>query len=117
MRNKASVRVGLVVSVCCAILFAVVGGFEALFRRELSGDGAKYVASFACFGFMFGSVLAFDALPGEKTPGRPLLRIALSGAAGACLGLLWQWPGEGLALSVVVAGALGYAGTTWAKYL
>lgn len=117
MRNNASVRVGLIITVCCAIVFAAFGGLEALFRRGQSGDAAKYIASFACFGFMFGSIFAFDPLPGERAPDRPLLRIALSALAGACLALLWKWPGEGLALSAIVAGGLGYAGTTWAKYL
>lgn len=117
MRNNSSVRVGLIITISCATLFAAFGGLEALFRRGQSGDAAMYIASFACFGFLFGAIVAFDPLPGEKAPDRPLLRIVLGAFSGVCLALLWQWPGEGLALSAIVASALGYAGTAWAKYL
>jgi hypothetical protein len=117
MRRTESVRVGLIIAVCCAILFAGFGGLELLVRSQEGSDQGKFVASFACFGFLFGAILAFDPLPGEKGTDRPLLRVFLGALAGLCLGLLWHWPFEGVALSALVSAGLGYAGTTWAKHI
>ena len=88
-----------------------------LVRERNLVPGAKYIASFACLGLLFGAILAFDPMPGENGPDRPALRVFIGATSGLLLALLWQWPGEGVALSVLVSAALGYAGTTWAKCL
>lgn len=117
MKSPPSARVGLLILVCCAIVFAFYGVLE-VFGRSLPGkDTGRLVASFACFGMLFGAALAFDPLPEERQAGRPLWRIGLGALSGVCLGVLWRWPGEGIALSGVVGAALGYAGTTWAKHV
>ena len=117
MKRTDSVRIGLIVAVCCALLFGAFGLLELLVRGREESNQVKFIASFACFGFLFGAILAFDPLPGERGRNRPILRIALGSLAGLCLGLLWQWSFEGIALSTMVVAGLGYAGTTWAKYL
>ena len=117
MKSPLSVRFGLLIVACCVIVFAIYGVLEIVGRGLPGKDTGKFIASFACFGILFGAVLAFDPLPEEKRAGRPLWRIGLGALSGICLGLLWQWSGEGLALSSLVGGALGYAGTTWAKHI
>jgi uncharacterized membrane protein len=117
MKTQSSVRIGLFIVGCCAIIFAIYGALEATGRGFLGQDTGRFIASFACFGILFGGVLAFDPLPGEKGTDRPFWRIGLGALSGALLGVLWQWPGEGIALSGIVGAALGYAGTTWAKYV
>ena len=117
MKTQTSIRVGLLIVACCVIVFAIYGVLEVSGRGFPGADTGRVIASFACFGILFGSVLAFDPLPGEKGPGRPFWRIGLGALSGILLGVLWQWPGEGVALSGMVGAALGYAGTTWAKYV
>lgn len=117
MKPPSSVRIGLLIVAFCVFVFAIFGVLEIGSRGLDGNDNGKLIASFACFGLLFGAVLAFDPLPEERHPGRPLWRIGLGALSGIGLGLLWQWPGEGLALSSLVGGALGYAGTTWAKHI
>jgi hypothetical protein len=117
MRRTDSVRIGLIVAVCCALLFAAYGGFELLVRSHEGSNQSKFIASFACFGFLFGAILAFHPLPGEKGIDRPVLRTILGSLSGLCLGLLWQWSFEGVVLSTLVSAGLGYAGTAWARHI
>ncbi len=117
MKRITSIRLGLVIAIGCAVFFALYGALEVFVRNGQSGPVMKSIASFACFGFLVGGILAFDSLPGESGPDRPLLRVAIGTISGLLLGLLWKWPGEGVALSALLAAALGYAGTMWAKYV
>ena len=75
------------------------------------------VASFGCFGILLGAIFFFDAPTDFNGSNRPLARITVSALSGLALGLLWQWPAEGIALSALVAAALGYFGITWAKHV
>lgn len=81
-----------------------------------TGGDIRFVASFACLGFLVGLAFAFDPLPGERETNRPGLRTVLGAIAGLCLGLLWQWPAAGILLSTIGGGVLAYAGISWAKY-
>lgn len=108
---------GIVIAVASAVAFAAFGALEGLFKGRSSPSLGQYIASFACFGFLLGSILAFDPSPEMRSPDRPLLRTALGALAGLCLGLVWSWSTEAVALSALVAGGLGYAGMTWAKYV
>ena len=116
MKRTTSARLGLIIAVFSALAFAAFGVLELLVREQGGSNHGKFVASFACFGFMFGGILAFDPPPDEREEGRPLLRTVFGALAGLCLGLLWGWPFEGVALSTMVAAALGYTGLTWAKF-
>ena len=76
-----------------------------------------FIASFACFGLLLGAIFAFDEESELKAADRPLLRVALSVLSGLSLALIWHWPGEAIALSVLVSGVLGFFGMLWAKYV
>ena len=117
MKSTASVRFGIVFAACCALLYAVFGRFEVLVSNHNGSDESKIIASFSCFGFLLGVIIAFDPMPGERGPDRPLLRSIFGSFTGFSLGLLLQWPSEGVALSALVVSCLGYAGTYWAKYV
>lgn len=117
MKSPTSVRAGLLIVAGCAVVFAIHGLLEVFGRAFPGNDTGKLIASFACFGMLFGAVLAFDPLPEERRAGRPLWRIGLGILSGICLGVLWRWPGEGVALSGLAGAALGYAGVTWAKHI
>ena len=117
MKRTTSVRAGLIIAVSCALVLAAYGGLEVLVRSTEGSNQGKFIASFACLGFLAGVSLAFDAQPSERRSGRPVLRVALGTLAGLCLGLLWHWPFEGIALSTIIAGGLGYTGSSWAKHL
>lgn len=89
---------------------------EVGFKGPWSGNDIRFITSVASFGFLVGVVFAFDPLPEERDTNRPGLRTVLGAIAGLCLGLLWPWPVEGIILSVIGGGVLGYAGISWAKY-
>ena len=108
---------GIVIAVCCAMLFATYGLLEAFFHGRASSSLLQSAAAFGCFGFMFGSILAFHAESGDRHKDRPALRTSLSFAAGAAFGWVLKFPAEGIALSALVAAALGYLGLKWAKHV
>ena len=116
MKRTTSVRLGLVIAACSALFFAAFGSLEVFVGGQAGSNQARFIASFACFGFLFGGILAFDTLPGERTQGRPVVRTAFGALAGLALGSLWAWPLESIALSTMVAAGLGYTGITWAKH-
>ena len=92
------------------------------FVQVVSGSGPiagslPLVASFGCFGLLLGGVFMFDAPTDFNGTNRPILRICVAVLAGLALGLLWHWSLEGVALSSLIFGALGYFGITWAKYV
>jgi hypothetical protein len=109
--------IGITIAGGCAALFAVYGLAEGLFRNRASTSLLQYAAAFACFGFMFGAILAFDTEPGDRHENRPALRTMLSALAGLAFGWVLKFPVEGIALSALVAAALGYAGLIWAKHV
>ncbi len=113
-RNTA--KFGICIAAVCAVVFAGFGALEGVLRSRGEPALAQYIASFACFGFLLGAILAFDPSPEMKSSGRPILRTFLGALAGLCLGLVWNWSVEGLALSTLVSAVLGYTGMTWAKY-
>jgi uncharacterized membrane protein len=115
--KRDSIRYGLLVATLCAIGFAAYGAFEGHMRGNDGPSLFPVVASFACIGLLFGAVFAFDPLPTDRIPNRPGIRILLSSVAGLCLGLVWSWSVEGIALSTLAFAVLGYFGTAWAKYL
>jgi hypothetical protein len=115
--KRTAGTVGIVIAVSCAAIFAIYGVVEGAFSGHALGPLLKVSAVFACFGFLFGSILAFDAEPGERGEGRPVLRTLLSALAGLCFGLVLSFPVEGVALSVLVAAALGYFGLVWARHV
>jgi len=117
MKSPPSIRVGLLIVASCVIAFAIYGVLEVLGRSLPGKDTARLIASFACFGLVFGAALAFDPLPEEKRAGRPLWRIGLGVLAGICLGVIWRWSGEVVVLSGLVGAVLGYAGIAWAKHI
>jgi hypothetical protein len=117
MKKDPPLRWALIFAACCAGVFAVYGYAELFGRGTGFSDKGKFVASFACFGFLFGGIVAFDSPDRSGGSDRPLLRVVFGAVAGFIVGLLWQWPAEGVALSVIVAGILGYAGMTWAKHI
>ena len=117
MKRTPSVRVGLLIAGICALVYAALGALELLVGIHTLAPGAKYIASCACFGLLLGAIVAFDPLPGERGPDRPLIRVTIGIVSSLLLALLWQWPIEGAALSALVGAALSYTGTMWARYL
>ncbi len=92
------------------MLFAAYGLVEALLHVRATISLLQSAAAFGCFGFMFGSILAFHAESGDRHKDRPVLRTSLSIAAGAAFGWVLKFPAEGTAISALVAAALGYFG-------
>jgi drug/metabolite transporter (DMT)-like permease len=117
MNNRRhTAKFGIVIAAVCAVVFAGFGALEGLLRSRGEPGRAQYIASFACFGFLLGAILAFDPSPDMKSPDRPILRTLLGALAGLCLGLVWNWSAEALALSTLVSAGLGYTGMAWAKH-
>jgi ABC-type phosphate/phosphonate transport system permease subunit len=108
---------GVIIAGVCAALFAVYGLAEGIFRNREANSLLQYAAAFACFGFMFGAILAFDTEPGDRHENRPALRTLLSAMAGMAFGWVLHFPIEGVALSALGAAALGYVGLIWAKHV
>jgi drug/metabolite transporter (DMT)-like permease len=115
--NRTSLVFGVLVAAACAVLFAAYGIAVALFHSRESQGLLQYAAAFGCFGFMCGAILAFDAEHGDRHEGRALLRTLLSALAGVAFGLVLEFPKEGIVLSGLVAGILGYIGMKWAKHV
>jgi hypothetical protein len=107
----------LFIAACSAVAFTVYGAIELLFSGGKHADYARVLGSFACFGVLAGGVLAYDTWPGMDTKERPVLRTLFGAMAGLLLALIWSWSSEGVALSVIAASILGYAGSTWARHL
>ena len=100
-----------------AVLVALYAFVQAASGSAPIAGSLPFIASFGCFGLLLGGIFVFDAPTDFNGTNRPILRIAVSIIAGLALGLLWHWPLEGIALSSLVFGALGYFGITWAKYV
>jgi Na+-driven multidrug efflux pump len=115
--RRHTATVGLIIVLVSAVTFASYGALEGLIRGRGDPSLSQYIASFACFGFLLGAILAFDPSPEMRSPDRPFTRTFLSAMAGLCLGLVWNWSTEAIGLSVLVSAGLGYAGMTWAKYV
>jgi hypothetical protein len=118
MPDKRSVARGLLLVGGIAVAVALLAAFQML----AGGHGSllaliPVVASLGCFGLLLGAIFVFDAPSEFRGVNRPLLRVALSAVAGLALGLLWRWSGEAIALSTLVAGALGYFGLAWARHV
>ena len=109
-------RQGLAIAAMVAVAFAIYGAVEGVLRGS-HGSLVSVVASFACIGLLFGAIVAFDASPKDKHANRPDIRLLLSALAGLCLGLVWGYSTEGVALCTLVFAILGYLGKAWAKYL
>ena len=115
--RRQTATVGIIIVLVSAVVFAGLGALEGLIRGRGDPSLSQYIASFACFGFLLGTILAFDPSPEMKSPDRPILRIALGALAGLGLGLVWSWSAEAIGLSILVSAGLGYAGMSWAKYV
>ena len=118
MPDKRSIVRGLLLVGGIAVAVAFLAAFQLLSGGHGSLLAAvPVVASLGCLGLLLGAVFAFDAPSEFRGVNRPLLRVALSSVAGLALGLLWRWSGEAIALSTMVAGALGYFGLAWARHV
>ena len=115
--RRQTATVGIIIVLVSAVVFAGLGALEGLIRGRGDPSLSQYIATFACFGFLLGAILAFDPSPEMKSPDRPILRIALGALAGLGLGLVWSWSVEAIGLSILVSAGLGYAGMIWAKYV
>ncbi len=109
-------RHGLGVAALVAVAFAIYGAVEGVLHGS-QGLLVSAVASFACIGLLFGAIFAFDASPKDKHANRPGIRVLLSALAGLCIGLVWGYSVQGVALCTLVFAILGYLGTSWAKYV
>ena len=108
---------GLLGAGAIAVLVALYALVQVVSGSAPIAGSLPLVASFGCFGLLLGGIFVFDAPTDFKGTDRPILRISVAVVAGLALGLLWHWPPEGVALSALVFGALGYFGITWAKYV
>lgn len=108
---------GLLLAGGVAVGVAAYAAVEVLIGGDSLAGFLPLVASFGCFGLLLGAIFAFDAESEFKGTNRPLARVLTSTVAGLALSLLWRWPAEGVALSALVFGFLGYLGMSWAKYV
>lgn len=91
--------------------------FQLIFEAETLNELALGVATFGCLGLLLGGIFAFDERSEIKIRANAFARIAVGSIAGVAVSLLWGWSGEGVALSALVGGSLGYFGMVWAKYV
>lgn len=105
-----------------AVLFSAIAAISALlhavpwttttWRDVLLGMG-----SFGCFGFLLGGIYAFDPKSELRIKSSSTGRMFFGLIASLLLSILWRWPGEGVALAVLVGVLLGYFGMAWAQYV
>ncbi|ABE42433.1 hypothetical protein [Polaromonas sp. JS666] len=108
---------GLLIAGSFAILGAAYALLQVVSRGHSLGGAIQFIASFACIGLLLGTIFAFDGGSEVKTTDRPFVRIAVGCFSGLLLALIWHWLGDGIALSVLLSGILGYLGTFWARYV
>jgi hypothetical protein len=103
------------------MFFAVVAAIAALSYSLPSGgnwrDLVRWLASFGCFGFLFGGVYAFDPESELKIRSSVLGRTTFGIVAAILLSALWHWPVEGAALAALGGAVLGYLGMLWARHV
>ena len=81
------------------------------------------VLLFGVLGAFYGAIVALDRESGMSEQDRPFLRFSLCGALGATAVLLVQaWPPQtfdsfGAVVGLLIGGALGWLGWSWAKYV
>ena len=81
-------------------------------RHVLLGMG-----SFGCLGFLLGGIYAFDPESELRFRSSSLGRMFFGLVAALLLAALWRWPGEGVALAILIGILLGYFGMAWARYV
>lgn len=114
--SKVLIR-GLLMAGAFSVFVAIYAAVQMFLGGQSLSGAVPLLASFGCLGLLLGAIYAFDEESDVKTTGHTALRVGLSAIAGLSLALLWSWPFEALALSVLLSGMLGYLGMSWAKYL
>ena len=108
---------GLVVVCFFAVVTAMYTLFQMAFRAESLSEALLWGGTLGCVGLLLGGIFAFDGKSEIKVQANAFARIAVGIVAGFGASLLWGLPGEGMLLSALVGGSLGYFGMIWAKYV
>jgi hypothetical protein len=115
--SRQNILRGLFLAGCVAVGVAAYAALQVLTSGSTLSGFLPLIASFGCFGLLLGAIFAFDAPSDFAGTSRPVARVITSCVAGLALSLVWHWPMEAALLAVLTAGALGYFGMSWAKYV